>query len=286
MVRRVRADGVIFAAPSFCDPALLDQPPLSRALEAAQIPFTLFKYAENTGQFQSIREQVGTFSDSSACGVPHEAFEDRDRGNARSGDRAARARAQGREHGAPEGDAGGVLRRALANVGDRPEGRLHLRARQPHRAHAGVRRAAGLSGDQRAAVGDAAEERRLHPRGRAARPHEDVCTYVKCDIGMLTKGNIGPTGDVLPRPDLLLLSYTGCFTFMKWFELLQKEYGCPVVMLHVPYCSDGKPTDGMRKYVAHQLRKEVIPTFEAGHRCALRSGAAAPVPAARRPRGR
>ncbi len=63
-VRRVRADGVIFAAPSFCDPALLDQPPLSKALEAAQIPFTLFKYAENTGQFQSIREQVGTFSDS------------------------------------------------------------------------------------------------------------------------------------------------------------------------------------------------------------------------------
>ncbi len=91
---------------------------------------------------------------------------------------------------------------------------------------------------------------------------EDVCSYVKCDIGMLTKGNIGPTGDVLPRPDLLLLSYTGCFTFMKWFELLQKEYGCPVVMLHVPYCSDGKPSEGMRKYVAHQLRKEVIPTFE------------------------
>ena len=49
---------------------------------------------------------------------------------------------------------------------------------------------------------------------------EDVCTYVKCDIGMLKKGNIGPTGERLPPPDLLLLSYTGCFTFMKWFELL------------------------------------------------------------------
>ena len=24
---------------------------------------------------------------------------------------------------------------------------------------------------------------------------EDVCTYVKCDIGMLKKGNIGPTGE-------------------------------------------------------------------------------------------
>ena len=27
---------------------------------------------------------------------------------------------------------------------------------------------------------------------------EDVCTYVKCDIGMLKKGNIGPTGKKLP----------------------------------------------------------------------------------------
>ncbi len=43
---------------------------------------------------------------------------------------------------------------------------------------------------------------------------EDVCTYVKCDIGMLRSGNIGPTGEPLPDPALLLLSYTGCFTFM------------------------------------------------------------------------
>jgi benzoyl-CoA reductase subunit C len=63
-VRRVQADGVVFAAPSFCDPALLDQPPLQKALTEAQIPFFSFKYAENTGQFQGIREQAGTFSDS------------------------------------------------------------------------------------------------------------------------------------------------------------------------------------------------------------------------------
>ena len=67
MVERVksrRVDGVVFAAPSFCDPALLDQPPLQRALGEAKIPFISFKYAENTGQFQGMREQAGTFSDS------------------------------------------------------------------------------------------------------------------------------------------------------------------------------------------------------------------------------
>lgn len=63
-VRRNRAEGVIFCAASFCDPALLDQPMLVAALDAAAIPHTQFKYSEDTGQFAVIREQAGTFSDS------------------------------------------------------------------------------------------------------------------------------------------------------------------------------------------------------------------------------
>lgn len=91
---------------------------------------------------------------------------------------------------------------------------------------------------------------------------EDVCTYVKSDIGMLKSGNIGPTGERLPDPSVLLLSYTGCFTFLKWFELLREEYDCPVVMLHVPYQGEGKVTDSMRDYVVQQLKTKVIPLLE------------------------
>jgi len=92
---------------------------------------------------------------------------------------------------------------------------------------------------------------------------EDVCTYVKCDIGMLKKGNLGPTGKPLPKPDLLLLSYTGCFTFMKWFELLRQEYGdVPVAMLHVPYQANGRVEPHQREYVVKQIRSEVIPALE------------------------
>jgi benzoyl-CoA reductase subunit B len=91
---------------------------------------------------------------------------------------------------------------------------------------------------------------------------EDVCTYVKCDIGMLLKGNIGPTGEKLPEPDLLLLSYTGCFTFMKWFELLRERYKCPTAMLHVPYQGEGEFTHDQVSYVVDQLRSEIIPKLE------------------------
>jgi benzoyl-CoA reductase subunit C len=63
-VRRNHAEGVIFCAPSFCDPALLEQPMLVAALDREGIPHTQFKYSEDTGQFAVIREQAGTFSDS------------------------------------------------------------------------------------------------------------------------------------------------------------------------------------------------------------------------------
>ncbi len=62
--RESAAEGVLFCAPSFCDPALLDQPMLVKAVEREGVPWTGFKYAENSGQFQVIREQAGTFADS------------------------------------------------------------------------------------------------------------------------------------------------------------------------------------------------------------------------------
>jgi benzoyl-CoA reductase subunit C len=58
------AEGVVFAAPSFCDPALLERPMLQEIMAKHKIPYTAFKYAENTGQMAPIREQAGTFADS------------------------------------------------------------------------------------------------------------------------------------------------------------------------------------------------------------------------------
>jgi benzoyl-CoA reductase subunit C len=63
-VKASGAEGVIFAAPSFCDPALLERPMLQDVLSKHKIPHTAFKYAENTGQMAPIREQAGTFADS------------------------------------------------------------------------------------------------------------------------------------------------------------------------------------------------------------------------------
>lgn len=91
---------------------------------------------------------------------------------------------------------------------------------------------------------------------------EDVCTYVKADLGMMLGGEVGPTGDPLPTPDVLLLSYTGCFTFMKWFELIRHKYGTETLMLHVPYQGKGTIDPAMRNYVVKQLKETIIPGLE------------------------
>ncbi|MBI5366080.1 MAG: benzoyl-CoA reductase subunit C [Planctomycetes bacterium] len=67
LIRRVRetaAEGVLFTAASFCDPALLDQPMAIDAVKKAGIPYATFLFSETTGNFQVIREQAGTFADS------------------------------------------------------------------------------------------------------------------------------------------------------------------------------------------------------------------------------
>ena len=64
LVKRRKADGVIFAAPSFCDPALLDSPILLKACDEKNIRHVSFQYHENTAQYKVIKEQVGAFSDS------------------------------------------------------------------------------------------------------------------------------------------------------------------------------------------------------------------------------
>ncbi len=92
---------------------------------------------------------------------------------------------------------------------------------------------------------------------------EDVCSYVKSDVGMGLVGNVAD-GDPtkVPPPDQLLLSFTGCATFYKWFENLRRQWKAPITMLQVPYQSEGVITDEMRSYVVDQLKTEIIPGLE------------------------
>ncbi len=143
----------------------------SGASRRKAIPWTAFKYAENGGQFQVIREQAGTFADSIKLWS-----EDRhDRGADAQKD-ASQLR-QKEMIAAPLPPTG-------AGAGDGREDRLHLRAGQPHRAPAELRPPAGAARDQRPAVGDARASPGEYIAVAEKLGHsEDVCTYVKSRHG-------------------------------------------------------------------------------------------------------
>lgn len=63
-VQAAQADGVIFCAPKFCEPALLDYVVYKEDLERRQIASIAFEYEEKMGVFESIRTQVESFVES------------------------------------------------------------------------------------------------------------------------------------------------------------------------------------------------------------------------------
>ncbi len=62
----------------------------------------------------------------------------------------------------------------------------------------------------------------------------DVCGYVKNDLGLQDLGGRTAFGQI-PRPDLLVCSFSGCYVYIKWWEALAETYGAPMVTYDVPY---------------------------------------------------
>ncbi|MBS4028831.1 MAG: 2-hydroxyacyl-CoA dehydratase [Ignavibacteriales bacterium] len=63
-IKSGKVDGVLFCAPKFCEPALLDYVVLKDELEKHNISYMTFEYEEKMGVFESIRMQVETFVES------------------------------------------------------------------------------------------------------------------------------------------------------------------------------------------------------------------------------
>ncbi|MBI2956175.1 MAG: 2-hydroxyacyl-CoA dehydratase [Acidobacteria bacterium] len=62
--RETAAQGVLFASPKFCEPALYDAVLLKRAAERAGLPILEFEYEEKMTVFETVRLQAETFVES------------------------------------------------------------------------------------------------------------------------------------------------------------------------------------------------------------------------------
>jgi len=83
----------------------------------------------------------------------------------------------------------------------------------------------------------------------------DLCSYARCDIGSIITGKSPTFG--LPKPDLLLVSNSQCGTLTKWFEVLSRMYGAPMVLIDVPHSGNGERDQEAEKYIKGQLMELV-----------------------------
>jgi benzoyl-CoA reductase subunit B len=88
----------------------------------------------------------------------------------------------------------------------------------------------------------------------------DICGYVKVDAGLHVTDRNHPNGK-LPRPALVVAPNT-CNTYIKWSEIWERMYGCPVFVIDLPgWRGTGGPGvqqetfERDRAYVEGQLRE-------------------------------
>jgi benzoyl-CoA reductase subunit B len=92
----------------------------------------------------------------------------------------------------------------------------------------------------------------------------DICGYVKVDIGLHATGRNHPLGKY-PKPAMVVASNM-CNTYIKWAEIWERQYGCPVFVLDLPgwrgtdfeYDSSSETFRNDVKYVEGQIRDLII----------------------------
>lgn len=95
----------------------------------------------------------------------------------------------------------------------------------------------------------------LSELAEAAGLSQETCSYVRCDLGV-RKGGQSPWGG-LPDPDIVFCATASCSTVTKWFEELQRHFGCELAVVDMPYNFAGRITPHAEDYIIAQLEESI-----------------------------
>jgi len=85
---------------------------------------------------------------------------------------------------------------------------------------------------------------------------QDICSYAKCMFGSIfeKRGAFGDPG--IAPPDILLATEGACATHPKWWEALQRQFDCPLVIVDAVFTMDSDTLPEHHKaYLAAELEK-------------------------------
>ncbi|MDQ1256840.1 MAG: hypothetical protein QG656_1440 [Candidatus Hydrogenedentes bacterium] len=82
----------------------------------------------------------------------------------------------------------------------------------------------------------------------------DLCSYARTDLGCIYAED-SPVGG-LPKPDMLFCCNNICGTVTKWYQQLQREFGCPLVYIDTPF-QHAEINEHAVQYVTAQLEDAI-----------------------------
>lgn len=86
-----------------------------------------------------------------------------------------------------------------------------------------------------------------------------LCSYALNTFGFthLKRGAFGDEGP--PAPDVLLATEAACATHPKWWEALQRQFDCPLIIVDAAYVVDSEVLSGHQKrYLAAELERAAL----------------------------
>ena len=87
----------------------------------------------------------------------------------------------------------------------------------------------------------------------------DLCSYPRTDLGYLYPAGEKISVAPLPEPDILFVN-AQCQTVLKWFEILGRHYGVPILVLEGPVFHDGitkEEVAAATEHVRQQLEEHI-----------------------------
>lgn len=84
---------------------------------------------------------------------------------------------------------------------------------------------------------------------------QETCSYVRIDLGV-RKGGQSPVGG-LPDPDIIFCCTVSCTTVTKWYQDLQRHFGCELVVVDMPYNFGADITEHAVDFIVEQLEEAI-----------------------------
>ncbi|MHA1821195.1 MAG: 2-hydroxyacyl-CoA dehydratase subunit D [Promethearchaeota archaeon] len=84
---------------------------------------------------------------------------------------------------------------------------------------------------------------------------QNLCSYMKTNIGAWNRKNLSATLGGIRKPDFMCTTNTICDTHFKWFEIMSRKLKVPLYIIDVPSYVSGSDDQRMERYIDYVIEQ-------------------------------